>query len=125
MIATYRLGDDGRSITCLICGSVSHSPGDVKNHYCVACHVFHDDLRACARCGEPLLPMEDLAPIGGAPMHWECGLRMAVGGLNHQLGRCSCCGGTEPPDPPELSRRQAARAAVKHYLRHNKPDACQ
>jgi hypothetical protein len=37
---------------------------------------------------------------------------MMIGGLNHLLGRCTCCGGTEPPDPPEMTPRQAALAAV-------------
>ena len=49
------------------------------------------------------------------PYHYECHLRGVIGGLNHQMRRCTCCGGSEPPDPPELSTRDAARAAVSHY----------
>lgn len=49
----------------------------------------------------------------GEPIHYECGLRHAIGGVNHILGRCSCCGGDQDPDPPDLTRRQAAIAAVK------------
>ena len=48
-----------------------------------------------------------------APVHIECEMRKLVGGVNHQLKRCICCGGTEPPDPPGISRRHAARLAYK------------
>lgn len=44
--------------------------------------------------------------------HRECFERLALGGINHQRGRCSCCGGDQPPDPPGLPRRTAARIAV-------------
>ncbi len=47
-----------------------------------------------------------------AVYHHDCFLRTIVGGLNHQLGQCTCCGGAAPPDPPDLSLREAARAAV-------------
>jgi hypothetical protein len=43
--------------------------------------------------------------------HIECWLRMIVGGINHIFGRCECCGGTDPPDPPGLSKRDAAKLA--------------
>lgn len=45
------------------------------------------------------------------PLHLECHLRMIVGGANHVIGTCTCCGGTQPPDPPGLSKREAARMA--------------
>lgn len=31
-------------IVCPKCGMVSHNPNDVRERYCGACHVFHDDL---------------------------------------------------------------------------------
>lgn len=34
------------SITCLRCGRTSHSPDDVREHYCGHCHLFHDDARS-------------------------------------------------------------------------------
>ena len=71
----------------------------------------------CAWCGEPILPGDPLAPITNVAEHWECGLRSVAGGLNHQMGRCTCCGGTEEPDPPGMTRRQAALAAAGYYLR--------
>ena len=71
----------------------------------------------CAWCGEPILPGDPLAPVAGVTEHWECGLRSVAGGLNHQMGTCTCCGGTEPPDPPNMTARQAALAAVGYYAR--------
>lgn len=43
---TYRISDDGKSITCLVCGRTSHNPHDVSEHYCGFCHFFHDDEQA-------------------------------------------------------------------------------
>lgn len=37
-IHTFKLGDDGKSITCLRCERTSHNPNDVKNHYCGSGH---------------------------------------------------------------------------------------
>lgn len=74
-------------------------------------------MTTCGWCDEPLLEGDPLAPAFGTPHHWECGLRSVLGGLNHQMGNCSCCGGTEPPDPPNMTTRQAALAAVGYYAR--------
>ncbi len=52
--------------------------------------------------------------FGPKGLHRECAMRAVIGGLNHQLGLCLCCGGSEPPDPPHLTRREAAKAAVLH-----------
>ena len=41
---TYVISDDGEAIQCLICGSISYNPGDIKNRYCGHCHEFHDEL---------------------------------------------------------------------------------
>ena len=73
----------------------------------------------CPWCSEPITPNDERAP-GLTPLtHWECGLRSVAGGLNHLRGLCSCCGGTEEPDPPEMSRREAAQAAAKEWLLRN------
>lgn len=53
------------------------------------------------------------------PQHRECNLRHVIGGLNHQKGLCHCFGGTEPSDPPDMSRREAARQAVALFERNN------
>lgn len=51
----------------------------------------------------------------GPPTHADCYIRQAIGGVNHILGRCTCCGGNEDPDPPGMTRREAARAAVRLF----------
>lgn len=81
----------------------------------------------CPFCDEPVLPGETAGkahiarPGGGevVPAHPECVIRQAVGGVNHQLGRCCCpgCDGDLPPDPEGVSRREAARQAVALFRR--------
>jgi ribosomal protein S27AE len=41
---TYRIGEGGKSITCLRCGMTSHNANDIAQLYCGRCHRFHDDL---------------------------------------------------------------------------------
>lgn len=69
----------------------------------------------CPWCAEPILSHEPTAPVGGPPLHYECGLRSACGSVGHQARRCSCYGGDDE-DPPGLTRRQAARAAMEFFL---------
>lgn len=73
----------------------------------------------CFRCHEPIAP-EDSGLVMGLVLeggcasiayHRECHLRMIVGSLGHQMKRCSCYGGTEE-DPPNMTRREAAKAAA-------------
>jgi hypothetical protein len=74
------------------------------------------DMKTCPHCSEPIASTDRLAPgYLYQSVHWECGLRAVIGGLNHQQGKCSCCGGAEPPDPPDLTPRQAARAAADWF----------
>lgn len=42
IVCTYKLLEEGKAIQCLWCGLVSHIPSDVAEHYCGACHRFHD-----------------------------------------------------------------------------------
>jgi hypothetical protein len=85
-------------------------------------HVDTPVGEKCAWCGEVLeetdsgvtMPAISEKPTIAA-FHAECSMRMAVGGVNHQVGNCTCCGGTMPPDPPGMSKREAALAAVKQY----------
>jgi predicted RNA-binding Zn-ribbon protein involved in translation (DUF1610 family) len=42
-LASYRISIDGKSITCLVCGFVSHNRNDVREVYCGNCHRFHRD----------------------------------------------------------------------------------
>lgn len=79
----------------------------------------------CEWCGELLQGPDSgvLIPLVGGgvqtqlPYHYECHLRQITGGLNHLRGNCLCCGGTEPSDPPWLTRRQAAQQAVAVWQR--------
>lgn len=82
---------------------------------------------ACRWCDEPIAEGEDgmLVPYFDGvvaidmPLHWECNMRSITGGFNHLRGSCTCCGGTEPPDPPDVSRRDAAKMAVVEFGRRN------
>lgn len=77
----------------------------------------------CPLCDEKITPDDPLwtSPINGTQAHYECGFRTIFGGANHLLKRCTCYGGLEPPDPPDLTRRQAAREAVIASLSAHSP----
>lgn len=68
----------------------------------------------CSYCGEPLLPGERIEELGQR-RHWECAVRVAVGSVGHQQGICSCPGMPGlMDDPPGMSRREAAEAALRY-----------
>lgn len=75
-------------------------------------------MRTCLYCGEPIASTDRTDPHIHPPAHWECSARAVIGGLNHQQGKCLCCGGTEPPDPPDMTRREAAKAALEWFQTH-------
>ena len=133
MKPTYTIAPDKTSIQCLHCGSVSHNPSDIHHRYCGRCGVFHGDLEPCMWCDEAVFPDEDVRFIphldasGFAekkPWHSECLARSILGGINHQKGLCSCCGGTLPPDPPELTVRQVAAVALEYAWGRGHARAC-
>ena len=74
----------------------------------------------CAWCDEPIVAGDDgfIHPSVGVqglclrPWHRACELRMVTGGAYHQLQRCRCFGGSQDPDPPGLTRREAAQFAL-------------
>lgn len=67
----------------------------------------------CAWCGEAIAEGSE---IEQGPLHFECGLRSALGSIGHQKKACSCYGGQQE-DPPGMTRRQAAAAAaLYHYF---------
>lgn len=75
-------------------------------------------LNQCDFCGEPVLESDRLSrPLAdGTRRHWECDLRYIVGGVNHVTRQnCQCCGGSQPEDPPGVTRRVAARLAADAY----------
>lgn len=85
----------------------------------------NDDIKIkpdCVYCGEPVRPGDPRAPMQ-QDAHHECGLRSVVGGLNHLTGACSCCGGDQEPDPPGLSRREAAIVAAALWRHRNSVQA--
>jgi hypothetical protein len=75
----------------------------------------------CLRCEEPITPddggygtpMVTATGVGFAWHHEECFIRQMVGSVAHINQRCSCfVANSHEEDPPGLSRRQAARAAM-------------
>ncbi len=72
-------------------------------------------MTVCVFCEEEVLP-EEQAPSMAQPAHANCLLRQVIGSVGHQLGTCSCFGGTEE-DPPGLTKRQAAKAAAELFRR--------
>jgi hypothetical protein len=79
--------------------------------------------RACDWCleliaaGDSGMVMPLIQPDGEATtsvQHRECHLRQIVGSVGHQECTCSCFGG-DREDPPEMTRRQAAHAAVELF----------
>lgn len=76
----------------------------------------------CLYCEEPVLALDDQVRVHfhsaeGVTLrrvHRECFLRKVLGSVGHQLGRCSCHGGAEE-DPPGLTKREAATAAVRTW----------
>lgn len=59
---------------------------------------------------------EEIDKSGEAPYHRECMLRSIFGSVGHQKKKCSCFGGTEE-DPPEMTKREAAKAATELYTK--------
>lgn len=68
----------------------------------------------CAWCVEPKDPN-----LPGS-MHPECTFRAVCGSVAHIEGRCSCfVPGSTETDPPGMTKRQAARAAVEARRRRH------
>lgn len=73
---------------------------------------------ACAWCDDPIMPDDMgycLPDAVGRPQvfHLNCHLRQLIGGVNHLRGQCQCYGGEMGHDPPGLTKREAADAAVE------------
>lgn len=76
------------------------------------------DAPPCQWCDEPVTAHERshgaTVNSSGQAVHYECGLRSAVGSVGHQRRLCSCYGGDQE-DPPGMTRREAARAALLYF----------
>ncbi len=74
------------------------------------------DAPICGFCGESI-PRRDLVPIvAGTPLHRECQFRLVVGSVAHIQRRCGCyVAGSTESDPPHMTPRQAATAAMALY----------
>jgi hypothetical protein len=70
----------------------------------------------CVHCGEAITDGDDgfvLPGAGLAPYHRACFLRGIIGSVAHVQHRCSCfVPGSSENDPPGMTRREAAEAAV-------------
>jgi hypothetical protein len=78
----------------------------------------------CMWCEEPIVPgdrYETRGPCaaGFLYVHRECGARSVLGSVGHLKGKCTCFGGTED-DPPGMTKREAAKAALALWLQQSK-----
>lgn len=68
----------------------------------------------CIHCLEKFEPGDDgIMTDDGAPFHRACFFRTTIGSVAHLQKRCSCyIPGSTEEDPPGMTRRQAAQAAL-------------
>jgi len=79
-------------------------------------------VKKCQHCREEVLPGDAIMAFnnGDVIMHRVCGLRGVIGSVAHLQRRCSCyVKGSTEDDPPEMTRRQAAEAAVTLWETQN------
>lgn len=87
----------------------------------------------CSHCGEPLDDgiagvARSIGALAGishtSTFHTECLMRTFIGSVGH-LKRTCCCyvPGSVQDDPPWMTKRQAARAALRLYNRLNAREA--
>lgn len=69
----------------------------------------------CIYCDEEVKEFDKISP-GQSNLHWECGLRSVIGGVNHLNGLCVCYGGTLPNEPDGVSKREGARMSAQVYM---------
>lgn len=83
--------------------------------------------KVCHRCKEtiPAGTLFEYTPCVGcegvteAAYHYECFARGIIGSVGHLKKQCTCYGGTMD-DPPEMTKREAAQAALD-LLRSMRP----
>lgn len=78
-------------------------------------------MKECIYCGEEVLEDEQHPHYALQSIHKECGIRQAIGSVAHISHRCACdVPGSSEGDPPGLTKREAAKAAVSLYIEVNK-----
>lgn len=80
--------------------------------------IVRGDELICAHCDEQIGAGE-LSPVMNVPTHRNCALRMVVGSAGHQRRECSCFG-VEDTSERGLTKREAADAAAREYLRRHR-----
>lgn len=75
----------------------------------------------CGYCEETILAGDDgFIDAGGKPFHRACFLRMVIGSVAHVQHRCSCfVQGAHEGDPPGMTLREGAEAALEAFKRSN------
>lgn len=80
-------------------------------------------MKALFRClwCEEMVAQGDLRHSLVPGTHYACAVRAVAGSVGHQQGKCGCYvkDGTAEDDPPQLSKRQAARLAADLF--NNQP----
>lgn len=86
----FLIADDGKSITCLVCGRTSWSLGDVQHEWCENCKRSHDDpeqikafqltpmLQIAKRATDNGTKEADFHTVLGALAHYACEVRRAI-----------------------------------------------
>ena len=69
----------------------------------------------CPYCDEEIGEGDPVMDGATQTFHRECLIRAVAGSAAHQLGECSCFGGTRQ-DPPGMTLRQAAKLAYETFL---------
>ncbi len=81
-------------------------------------HVSTPVGEICLHCDEKIGEDDEgemiFTSTGERPIHRECLLRTVIGSVGHQKKTCSCYGGSEE-DPPNVTKREAAIAAVSYF----------
>ena len=82
----------------------------------LSCKVFDNyfGFPVCKYCNDSVLPDEPQVTIANAILHHECGVRMAVGSVGHQLGACPHYGRIDASEAGK-TLREGARAAFSHH----------
>jgi hypothetical protein len=77
----------------------------------------------CNHCGEIIGTAEESDAFKHQKclhFHHECAFRMIAGSVGHIRKTCECFGGSEG-DPPGMTTREAAKAAVAEWRKLNPP----